>query len=87
MPLLNRKENTQFLTVLRIRIRIIFGNRTRIRNRIRVKNRIRIRIKVKSRIQIRTCRKVKVQELLRLKMKQWRAMHDHIGGVKAQNGA
>jgi hypothetical protein len=38
-------------------------------------------------IRIRTRIKVNVQELSKLKMKPWRAMDDHIGGLKVENGA
>ncbi len=40
------------------------------------------RIKGESRIQI--CIKLKIQELCRLKMEQWRAVDAHNGGMKAQ---
>jgi hypothetical protein len=58
------------MTVLQIWIRIIFGNR------------IRIRIEVKSPTRIT----VKILELRRLKMEPRRAVDAHKGGVEGPNG-
>jgi hypothetical protein len=52
---------------------------------VRVVLRIRIFIILGRGIRIRI--RVNIQELGRLKMVSWRAVHTHVGGLEAQNGA